>query len=133
MTIHSLQSQHMDTVKKILKFFAKPITYLIDAWNNKTPLAQWYFYYRILEFIARTCLQLHCVFENKPIGPRGYVPGFFCFLHAFLQVYTTYFYIKTGDFVKCVPSYCVFGLVIAVSDKSLKEVEIFFGFFLVQI
>lgn len=110
----------MDAIKKISKFFAKPITNLIDAWNHKTPLEQWYCYYKVFKFIASTCLQLHCVFANKPIGPRGYIPAIFCFLHAFLQVYTTYFYIQTGDFVKCVPSYCVFGLVIAVSNDSVK-------------
>lgn len=111
----SSRDYRMDAIKRILKFIAKPITNLEDAWNNQTPRGQFLLFYKIFEFIARTCLQMHCIFGNEPIGPRGYVPGFFCFSHVFLLVYTTFFYAKTGNFIECLPSYCMLGVAIAVS------------------
>lgn len=95
--------------------FANPLRSFSTEWNESTPYGLWCFCYKISVFIGRTCLQLHCIYENVPIGPIGYVPGFYCVLNVILLAYTTFYYISIGHFAKCVPSYCIFGACVSVS------------------
>lgn len=116
----------MMNFNKIGKWFPKPtftnhLPRLLSFWTNKTPYEKWLYYYQILKFFGKTCLQLHCVYENRSIGPLGYIPGFFCILNFILLIHTTYFYIGTGDFIKCIPSYCVLGVTVSVSDINFSN------------
>lgn len=100
---------------RVKEMFTKHLDDLKAKWENKSPYKKWLAFFEVAKFLGSRCLQLHSLFEHKPIGPIGYIPGFFCFLNYILLIYTTYFYAMAGDFKSCLPSYGMFGITVSVS------------------
>lgn len=85
------------------------------SWENKSPYEKWLTIFNFVKFVGSSCLQLHSIFENKPIGPIGYIPSFICGLSYTLLLYTTYYYTVAGNLMGCLPSYYMFGVCVSVS------------------
>lgn len=98
------------------RIFTKRLDDLKVKWESKSPYGMWLACYELSKFMGSRCLQLHSIFEHKPIGPIGYIPGFFCLLNYTLLFYTTYYHTITGDFESCLPSYCMFGVTVSVCE-----------------
>lgn len=74
-----------------------------------------------MKFVGSSRLQLHSIFENKPIGPIGHIPSFICVLSYTLLLYNTYYYTVAGNFMGCLPSYYMFGVCVSVS-WTMREI-----------
>ena len=109
-------------MEKMSAFFVNPIKKIKETkgkWNVATPYQKWRFLYNFGLFVENL-IQIR-VFSKKPIDILGYVPAVTCILHYSLLVYTVYYYISSGNFAGCLPSFCIFGLITSVSMMKCKH------------
>lgn len=101
-------------------FFSNRLNQVKVTWRKKSPLEKWLIFVQFMKFLGSKCLQLHSLFEHKPIGPIAYIPGFFCVVNCIFLIYTTCYYILVGNFNGCLPSYGLLGLIISVSKVHIE-------------
>lgn len=100
-------------MKKTASIYLNPIENFKSRWNQANPYEKWRLFYDFGVFVGDV-IQLK-VFSTKPTGILGYCPAVACVMHYTLLVYTVYYYINVDNFLGCLPSFCMFGVLASVS------------------
>lgn len=85
-------------------------------WKTKTPLQKWY-YLRNIGKIGFGLAGIPLFHDDQRLHLYSYFSCFYVGLYAALMIYTGWYYISQGEFMKCLPSTCLLiGPLIAVSS-----------------
>lgn len=94
--------------------FAKSIFTIRQDWRIKTPYQKWCYLYNI----GKTAFKINTIplYENdQKLNWYSYFSYFYIGMYAFIVLYTAFFYIIHGEFVKCFPCTGFIATLIAVS------------------
>lgn len=78
-------------------------------WKAKTPEQKRSALYNFGRYMMAS-IQIG-VFDDLQIGPIGYVPCIIAFIHYIAMIYTVYYYMSRGQFLQCLPTFCIYGIV----------------------
>lgn len=94
-----------------------PIERMTNAWGNLSGFEKSQTFYNLVEFLG-VFLQFE-VFTKRPNGPLPNVACGLSIMTYFLTFYTLCYYVYSGDFIKAIPTFCMFGIVVSVRSRSL--------------
>lgn len=83
-------------------------------WATKTPKQKWQMIYDFGSF-GSEIIQIN-LYSTLKFGWLGYLIGIMCTLYYCMMLYTIYYYIDKGHPQGCVKSFCIFGVISAVSS-----------------
>lgn len=88
-------------------------------WNKKTPREKFQVIYDVGSLGSST-IQLN-TFTTLKLGLMSYVLGGVGVIYYAAVVFTVYFYSSRGQFQDSLPSFCMLGMITAVSDRNWNE------------
>lgn len=91
-----------------------------DEWRSRSPFQKWCWFYGI----GRICIKpvgVPIFEEHHNIAWRAYFLVSCMLVYMIMSMYTTYYYIRKGDFSKALPPTCLLGVTVCVSFLSTSD------------